>query len=89
MRKKILVLHVLVMFHTSESIELSKEVLSLWGHEEFYRALVVRRYLKSTHTHFRIITLLENISGIFFNNITPLSYVPVGMSNTPAYQYKN
>ena len=39
------------MFYISESRYLSGEVLTLWDQKQFYRALVVRRYLYSKYKY--------------------------------------
>ena len=61
--KTILVLHVLVVFHTSESIDLSGEVLTFWGHKKFYRSLVMRTYIESKYKYY-LLAILDFILGL-------------------------
>ena len=53
-RQNHLVLCVLVMFHIPKSIDLSREVLTLWGHKKFYLLVVKVRYRVLIFKYFRI-----------------------------------
>ena len=55
------------MFHTSESIDLIREVLTFWVHNKSYRALVMRRYLDSKYKCY-LLDILDFIMGLL-NNI--------------------
>ena len=61
--KTILVLHVLVMFHIYEGIDLSGEVLTLWGHKQLYRSLVMRMYLDSKYKYY-LLAIWDFILGL-------------------------
>ena len=51
------------MFHTSENIDLSKEILPLWGQKKFYTALIMRRYIVSKYKYC-LLAILYDILGL-------------------------